>query len=126
MKSTLGYTLITNTTFIFYTNDANNLTDSFDYVVADTGSPPGYATNTITITVINAAGWLMATNSGGGNMTMSFYGVPDFKYVFQRSPDLSVWTDVVTNTAPTNGNIGLIQLTETPPYSPAFYRTRTE
>lgn len=49
--------------------------------------------------------------------------MPGYTYVIQRSPDLSEWTDIVTNTAPGNG---LIQFTETPPWSPAFYRTRTE
>jgi hypothetical protein len=68
-------------------------------------------------------GGVTITNSGGGNMTISFYGIPDYQYVIQRSPDLSAWTDVVTNAAAASG---LIQHTESPPYNPAYYRVRSE
>ncbi|HOC57996.1 MAG TPA: hypothetical protein PKI20_20425 [Verrucomicrobiota bacterium] len=53
---------------------------------------------------------------------MSFYGIPGYEYIIQRSADLTNWSDVTTQVCGTNG---LYQFTETPPYSPAFYRART-
>ena len=71
-----------------------------------------YSTGTVTI-----------TNSGPNSMTITFYGIPNYQYVIQRSPDMSAWTDVITNTATSHG---LIEYTETLPYNPAFYRMRSE
>ncbi len=102
--------------------------ESIAYVVKDvrnyrTGDTVQMATNYINIVRTNAVGVLTATNSGGTNMSLSFYAIPGYQYVIQRSPDLSAWTDINTNTA---SDHGLIQYAETPPYSPAFYRTRAE
>jgi hypothetical protein len=130
MQSANGYTLFTNDTYIFYTNAANNLaeTDSFKYVVQDSGSL--YATGTIAITVINATGVLTATNAGGGEIILSFYGIPGYTYAIERGSNVyftNFADQLVTNIAPESGpNIGLIKYTNTPPYSPAFYRTRSQ
>jgi len=59
-------------------------------------------------------------------MTVGFHGIPGYDYVIQRSSNVTFspfLEEVVTNTAPAGG---LIQFTETPPYSPAFYRVRSE
>ena len=116
-------TITTNATYLFYT-PANNNNDSFDYTVTD--GRGGKRTKTITISLTNSVGSVSVTNSGGGSMTLSFYGIPGYQYVVQRScSDLSSWVDMVTNTA--SGN-GLIQYTDTPGggCTPAFYRMRSE
>lgn len=120
-------TVSTNATHITVSS-ANDKAESIQYVVKDVrnyraGDSVRMATNYIAILRTNSVGTLTVTNSGGGEMGLSFHGVPGYTYVIQRSPDLSAWTDIVTNTAPGNG---LVQFTETPPWSPAFYRTRTE
>jgi hypothetical protein len=71
-----------------------------------------YSTGTVTI-----------TNGTAGSMSLSFWGIPNYKYVIQRSPDFSAWTDVITNTAATNR---LLQYSEMPPWNPTLYRVRTE
>lgn len=113
-----GATVTEDANQIFYA-PANNNSDTLQYRLKDTRG--GTVTKNIAISVTNAVGVITITNSAGGSMTVSFYGIPGTDYVIQRSPDLSAWTDVITNTAPSDG---LIQYTEIPPYSPAFYRTR--
>ncbi len=113
-----GASVTENSTTVFY-NPVNNNGDILQYRLKDNRG--GTVTKNITINVTNSVGTVSITNSGGGSMTIGFYGIPGFDYVIQRSPDLSAWTDVITNTTPADG---LIQYTETPPYSPAYYRTR--
>ena len=75
------------------------------------------------ICLTNSVGSVNITNSGGGQMTVSFAGIPGYDYVVQRSSNLVDWVFLVTNTAPTNGlDIGRIRYTETPPHNPAYYR----
>jgi hypothetical protein len=81
------------------------------------------ATNYIHILRTNSVGAVTISNLGGTNMTVSFFGIPNYQYVIQRSPDMSTWADVITNAAAGNG---LLQYTESPPYNPAFYRIRSE
>ena len=107
----------------------NGLAECISYVVRDlrssyrAGDSVRMATNYINIVRTNAVGAVSIENLGATNMTLSFYGIPDYSYVIQRSPDMSAWADVVTNSAAGNG---LVQYTETPPYTPAFYRMRQE
>jgi hypothetical protein len=135
-KSANGYNVATDANFIYYTNTVDNAIDTIDYVVLDTapyraGDTKRYATNTITITVTDSVGSLTITNAGPGVVSFNFYGIPGYDYVVQRSCDnLESWVDVVTNMAPTSGNIGLIQFTETFGQSGctsgAYYRMRSE
>jgi fibronectin-binding autotransporter adhesin len=113
-----GATVTENGTTIFY-NPINNNADTLQYRLKDTRG--GTVTKNINISVTNAVGVVSITNNAGGSMTVGFFGIPGFDYVIQRSPDLSVWTDISTNTAGADGGI---QFTETPPYNPAFYRSR--
>jgi endonuclease/exonuclease/phosphatase family metal-dependent hydrolase len=69
-------------------------------------------------------GTVTIIDSGDGQVTVSFRGIPGDDYVVERSSNLVDWLYLVTNTAPTNApDIGQIQYTETPPHNPAFYRT---
>ena len=115
-----GATINTNATYLFYT-PANDNNDAFNYTVTDNRG--GIRAKTITINVGNySTGTVTITNNGAGSMTITFYGIPNYEYVIQRSPDVAAWTDVATNSAAADG---VIQYTESPPYSPVFYRVRT-
>ena len=115
-----GATITSNATYIFYL-PANANNDSFDYTVKD--SRGERRTRTIMICLTNSVGSVNITNSGAGQMTVSFAGIPGYDYVVQRSSNLVDWVFLVTNTAPTNGlDIGRIRYTETPPHNPAYYR----
>jgi len=130
MKTARGYTLATNSTSVLYTNAADNAADSFEYVVLDSrfyraGDSKRYATNTITIQVADPFTPITIGTNGGGGLTLGFYGIPGYAYILQRSSNLVVWADLLTNTALANGpNAGLLQFTDTPPHPPAFYRAR--
>jgi hypothetical protein len=101
---------------------AGNATRILDYTVADSTSPtPLTASSTITVSVTNAVSSARTITSSGGGVTITFAGVPGYNYVVERSGDLSNWTTVQTQTAPT---AGLWTFSEIPPYSPAYYRTR--
>jgi autotransporter-associated beta strand protein len=66
---------------------------------------------------------LGVTNAGGGNLTLGFSGIAGVTYVLQRSPDLSGWTSIATNTAPPGGGV---QFSDLPPHNPAFYRAAAQ
>ncbi len=126
---------ITSTNAIVTTNatdiiieSTNGVAESIQYIVRDVrasyrpGDTVRTATNYINIARTNATGAVTITATGGGGANLSFSGIPGYDYVIQRSPDLSTWTDVITNTAPGNGQI---LFSETLPYSPAYYRVRS-
>jgi hypothetical protein len=68
---------------------------------------------------------LTITETNGSN-SVSFYGVPGYEYVIQRSPDIKdgPWSDIATQACPPSG---LYQYMEAPPPPPSqvFYRART-
>ena len=99
-----------------------NTTSILDYTVTDSTTPTPYTgSSTITVTVTNAAGLHQTIESSGSGVTITFAGRPDYNYVVERSSDLSNWTPVQTYNAP---HAGVWTFTETPPYSPAYYRTK--
>ncbi len=131
---------VTSTNAIVSTNatditlcSTNGVAESIEYVVRDVrdyraGDTLRMATNYIQILRTNSVsvGTATISNLGGTNMTISFYGIPDYNYVIQRSClDLSSWVDVITNAAASDGRL---EYTETPPNgcNPAFYRIRSE
>ena len=74
--------------------------------------------------IVLPVGSLAIASSGSEQVTLSFTGMPGADYVLERSSNLVKWVQVVTNTAPASGpDFGRIQYTETPPHSPAYYRT---
>ena len=127
--------LVTSTNAVVSTN-ATDITigsmsdsgESLQYVVRDVrnyraGDTVRTATNYIHLVRTNATGAVNISVGSGGSVNVTFYGIPNYQYIIQRSPDLSDWTDVATNSAAANG---LLQYTETPPWNPTFYRVRTE
>jgi hypothetical protein len=111
---------------IIYTATSGT-SDTFTYTATD----PIYsvvATGTVTVT-INQTG--QSYNSltppvpnGSGQVTMSFAGIPGYKYALDWTQSLTppvVWAPLVTNTAAGNG---LLLFTNTPSGGSDFYRTR--
>lgn len=115
----------TDGTNVTYTS-ANGFTgsDTFNYVVGD--GRGGFATNTVTVSVVSATGYnrLASPVRSGGNYNVSFNGIPYVNYVLLNTTNLVppvTWSPVVTNQA--DANTGVITFTFTPSSSKGFYKT---
>ncbi|HQL79106.1 MAG TPA: immunoglobulin domain-containing protein [Verrucomicrobiota bacterium] len=108
----------TVTTLFYYPTNHNH--DTLEYTVSD--GRGGVRGRKIDIYVTNWVGSVTITNGDGLSQTVSFFGVPGYEYIIQRSPDLADWSDITTQVCAPNGRY---QFTEKPPYSPAFYRACT-
>ncbi|HOX63891.1 MAG TPA: immunoglobulin domain-containing protein [Verrucomicrobiota bacterium] len=116
-----GAGISNNATTLFY-YPANHNNDSLEYTVSD--GRGGVRKREIKIYVTNYVQALAITEQNGSNY-LSFYGIPGYEYVIQRSPDLTnpnSWSDIATQACSTNG---LYIFVEAPPYSPVYYRART-
>ncbi len=114
--------------WVFYTPPAGNpATDSFTYSLSDGRDAPVLGTVTVnmaaadtnpTQTVVG-----ISTN-GGGNVTITFAGIPGQSYVIEAATSLvaPVWVPLATNVA---GPKGLFQFTdpEASSYPSRYYRT---
>jgi hypothetical protein len=124
-SSTGGATLSFNSTYVFYVPNSAGNGDTFNYTISD--GYGGTASGTVTVNVTPAYGTLEISYSGGGTVTLSFYGIPTVKYYIQRKcPGDTDFSDVYGPlTTPADG---LIQQNDTPPEScnPALYRMRSE
>ena len=93
------------TNYLVY-NNTNNVADQFSYTVTD-----GFGgTNTGVVNLLvngTVAGQMTGQFTSFTNHTarLTFYGIPDYRYVTERSTNLTVWADIVTNVAATNGVI---------------------
>jgi hypothetical protein len=98
-----GVTLVTNSTFIFYTNGIPPAADQFSYTIAD--GQGGTSTGTVTInlqtSVSGQATGIMSPSEGV--ISISFAGRPGWSYQVQRSLNLSTWDTIWTTNAPANG-----------------------
>jgi autotransporter-associated beta strand protein len=110
LTTATGSTLITNATYIFYTNSTPvNVNDSFEYVVSD--GDGGLATNTVTINMVTATGQGKSVVVSGNSATVQFAGIPDYTYVVERATNLMApitWVPIDTNTAPNSGVFQII------------------
>jgi autotransporter-associated beta strand protein len=124
--STNGATILTDSTYIFFTpgtGNSSNSNESFTYTVTDTRG--GSATGTININVINAAGGPQTITVSGSTATVNFAGIPGYTYAIQRSTNLVDWATLLTTNAP---SAGLFNVTDDfndigGPPSSAYYRT---
>jgi len=131
MLTTNGVTLFSNGAYLLYTNSVTpNVNDSFLYTVTD-----GYGgTNTGTVTIL-VTGFATGQNNAQlnlspTNVTATFFGVPGYQYIVQRSTNLAAgsWVNISTNIAPTNGVMQVLDGFQdlnisVPPLPPAvFYR----
>ena len=123
LTTTNGITLLTNNTFIYYSNYLS-VADQFTYT-ADDGHG-GSVTGAVQI-ASSPTGRFTSYPSGAGNpMTLNFAGRPGWTYYLERSTDLMNWTTISTNIAPASGVFEYADdfhdLSE--PAATAFYRLR--
>jgi hypothetical protein len=132
LLTTNGTTLVNNGSYILYTNSVTpNANDSFEYTVSD--GQGGTNVGTVSIVINNN---LFGQTSpqlavGSTNVTATFFGIPGYSYIVDRSTNLMVgagWVPISTNTAPASGVIQIIDnfqglgVTIPPLPSPVFYR----
>lgn len=98
--------------------------DTFTYVLADAG---GNTTTGTIIVAITSQGisfnQMSITPLGGGDLQISFLGVPGTNYAMEVTHDLTppvTWVPLVTNVAAANG---LLVFTNTPGGTNSYYRT---
>jgi hypothetical protein len=98
-------------------------TDAFNYIVSDNYG--GKGTNALMVSVIaNSAGLnYLSAGLNGGNIVLSFLGIPWNRYALDQTYSLSpaVWLPVVTNPAPANG---ILQFTNSVTGTNCFWRIR--
>jgi hypothetical protein len=107
--STNGITLVNSSGYLQYYN-TNKVDDQFSYTVAD--GYGGMSTANVTIMFSNSVplvGQLTGAFTSFSNnvANLTFYGIPNYTYVTQRSTNLTDWVDIQTNTAATNGVINV-------------------
>jgi Concanavalin A-like lectin/glucanases superfamily/Putative Ig domain/Bacterial Ig domain len=125
LTTTNGVTMITNSTFLFYTNGAS-VADQFSYVISDGFG--GSATGTVSIVVLtNVTGQITGQLTVSNNVATAYFaGRPGWTYTVQRSTNLLNWTNIWTTNTPASG---LFQFTDdfndlgAPPPA-AYYRLR--
>jgi hypothetical protein len=132
LLSTNGATLLSNGAYLFYTNSVTRgVNDGFYYTVTDNhgGTNSGLVSLLLTANVPGQSNVKLAVSAT--NVTASFFGVPGFQYVVQRSTNLvsgAGWVPISTNTAPPDGLIQVVDtfqglgITPPPVPSPVYYR----
>jgi hypothetical protein len=131
--STNGANVSISGAFVFYTNSVTpNVDDAFTYTVMNTNSG---CTGSGLVLVHASAAQIGQTNATISttttNVTISYFGVPGYVYIAQRSTniaDVQGWVNISTNTAPAGGIFQVIddfhdlQIVVPPIPTPAFYR----
>jgi hypothetical protein len=123
LTTTNGMTLITNSTYIFYTNSAA-AADKFTYTVSDGFG--GSATGEVHIVVLTSVTGQMSTPTLSGNsVLLHFAGRPTWPYTVERSTNsLVTWTTIWTTNAPSSGLFDYTDVFEGTPPDSAYYRLR--
>ena len=121
LTTTNGITLLTNDSFIFYSNDVS-VADQFNYRISD--SHGGSATGVVNIASSPSARFARYPSVSSNSATLPLAGRPGWTYYLERSTNLRAWITISTNVAPANG---LFDYTDdfgdlTQPPSAAFYR----
>jgi autotransporter-associated beta strand protein len=123
LTTTNGITLVTNSTFILYSNYVSAI-DRFIYTIGD--GHGGSATGEVQITSSPTARFASLPVVGANSVTLQFAGRPGWIYYLERSTDLPAWLTISTNVAPASGVFEYTDdfrdLTAPPPW--AFYRLR--
>lgn len=128
LTTTNGVNLVTNSSWILYTN-SSNVNDQFSYSLSDGqgGTSIGYVNIVVTNSVTGTNS--IVSIAGSNPVTLKAYGIPGYCYVAERATNLSpaVWVDITTNTAATNGIISVSDsfsdLGGNPPTS-SYYRLK--
>jgi autotransporter-associated beta strand protein len=123
LTTTNGVTLLTNSTFIFYSNYVSTA-DQFQYTISDERG--GGATGTVYIAASPVARFTGAPSDDGNSVTLHITGRPGWTYYVERTTNLLNWTTISTNVAPPDGVFDytddFADLNEAAPA--AFYRLR--
>ncbi|HOX57739.1 MAG TPA: autotransporter-associated beta strand repeat-containing protein [Candidatus Paceibacterota bacterium] len=117
---------VTETTAYYLYYPINDNADWLDYKVKDNRG--GLVTKKLNITVEPFYGSVHIQHYGGGQVTLSFWGIPGYSYFVQRScGDTSHFEDLAVNNPVICSESGLVTYTDTPgsECNPAFYRLRT-
>jgi uncharacterized repeat protein (TIGR03803 family) len=116
--STNGAYLLISYGYVQYYN-TNLVDDQFTYQVTD--SSGALSTGVITLTVNNpTGGQVNSLTVTGGVASITFAGIPSYRYHVQVSTNLVDWTTLETTNAPSNGLFQFID--SNPPQPSAFYR----
>lgn len=118
-----GSTLVTNATYIFYTNAAT-MPDSFTYTISD--GRAGTATGTVNIAMLTSVTGQMSTPTvNGRSVSLHFAGHPTWAYSVERSiNDLASWETIWTTNAPSGGTFDFDDDVGEPPPGSVYYRLR--
>jgi hypothetical protein len=121
--TTNGITLLTNDTYILYSNYVSVI-DQFNYTIGD--GHGGSATGSVQIVSSPTGRFTGYAGWSGNTVALHFAGRPGWTYYLDRSTNLPVWVTVWTNGAPASGLFDYVDDfhdLDQPPSS-AFYRLR--
>jgi autotransporter-associated beta strand protein len=118
-----GITLLTDSTFLYYSNNLN-VADQFSYTISD--GHGGSATGTVAIAPLTSGQFVSQPNVNGNSVTLHFAGNAGSVYFLERSTNLSAWLTISTDVLPASG---VLDYTDdfhdlNQPPSAAFYRVR--
>jgi len=122
-----GY-INTDIAYLGYTNNAN-MNDQFTYSIGDGfgGTNVGYVNIVVDpfVTGMQTITGQQTTNTiSGTSFTVTYYGIPGYTYLLERSTNLTTWVNISTNTIGSGGVTNVIDhfigLSGAP--SSAYYR----
>ncbi len=112
----------TNATRLFY-EPVNHEHDNFDFYVTDGRGGKGNAR--FYVWVKDYVGKVTITDTAGGGKKVSFYGIPGYCYIIERTPEANP-TDWATQATVKPNAAGLVEWDDPEPLKEkAFYRART-
>ena len=131
LGTTNGVTLLTNSSWIFYTNHFN-VNDQINYVIGDGygGTNTGYVNIVVSNSVTGTNSITAQDFTSPYSNSVTAYGIPGYYYILERATNLAapVWIDVQTNQAATNGIINAVDtfwdLGGVKPSPSAFYQLK--
>ena len=117
-----GGIVTTDLTRLFY-QQVNNEQDYFDFSVTDGRGGKGNAR--FYVWVKDYVGKVTITDTAGGGKKVSFYGIPGYCYIIERTPEANP-TDWATQATVKPNAAGLVEWDDPEPLKEkAFYRART-
>jgi hypothetical protein len=123
LTTTNGITLITNSSFILYSNFVN-AADQFSYTLGD--GRGGGATGAVQIVSVPDARFTSLPSLDGSSAMFEIAGRPGWTYYLDRSTNMQSWVVILTNVAPASGVFYYTDDFHDLPGPPwwAFYRLR--
>ena len=100
LTTTNGIMLVTNSTFITYSNYVS-VADRFNYTLSD--GRGGSATGTVQIAASPTGRFASGPSGNANSMTLQIVGSPGWTYFVERATNLPAWITISTNIAPAHG-----------------------